>query len=317
MNEALERAVSVIACDCLAVEEGEDVLVIADTGTRELAEALREGVAAAGGDPVLALMDPRATDGTEPPPTIAAAWEKASAFLAPTSYSLSHTNARNAASAAGCRGATLPGATVDLVARMLDGDFGAMRARSRAVAAVLDTGTTARITCPLGTDLTLDLTGRAAISDDGDLSAPGAFGNLPCGEGFVAPLSGEGRMMASSLARVGLAETPAELVLAGGRLQSAGGAAGEQLLAMLDGAGSDGRNLAELGIGTNDRAGLTGNILEDEKILGTAHIAFGASIAIGGTVSVPIHLDCVILDASVEVDGTPVLDAGKLVLDVA
>ena len=41
--------------------------------------------------------------------------------------------------------------------------------------------------------------------------------------------------------------------------------------------GEDGTSLAELGIGTNEKAILTGNLLEDEKILGTAHVAFGAS----------------------------------------
>ena len=59
--------------------------------------------------------------------------------------------------------------------------------------------------------------------------------------------------------------------------------------------GDDGTNIAELGIGTNEKAKLTGNILEDEKILGTVHVAFGASAAIGGTVQVPVHLDCVVM----------------------
>ena len=45
------------------------------------------------------------------------------------------------------------------------------------------------------------------------------------------------------------------------------------------------------------------------------HVAFGASAGIGGTVSVPIHLDVVVVDASVEIDGRRVLDAGRYVLD--
>src|SRR5205814_9655059 len=51
----------------------------------------------------------------------------------------------------------------------------------------------ARVTCPRGSDLTLDLSGREGIPDDGDLSGERAFGNLPCGEGFIAPLGGEDR----------------------------------------------------------------------------------------------------------------------------
>jgi leucyl aminopeptidase (aminopeptidase T) len=93
------------------------------------------------------------------------------------------------------------------------------------------------------------------------------------------------------------------------------GGLGPEYFARLDAHGESGRNLAELGVGTNDAAQLTGNMLEDEKILGTVHIAFGASAGIGGTVSVPIHLDVVVLDATLELDGRTVLDAGRYVLD--
>ena len=79
---------------------------------------------------------------------------------------------------------------------------------------------------------------------------------------------------------------------------------------------SDGTNLAELGVGTNERATLTGHVLEDEKILGTVHVAFGASAGIGGTVSVPVHLDVLIEDATLDVGGTRVLDGGRFVLEV-
>jgi leucyl aminopeptidase (aminopeptidase T) len=77
--------------------------------------------------------------------------------------------------------------------------------------------------------------------------------------------------------------------------------------------GSEATNVAELGIGTNESAILTGNILEDEKILGTAHVAFGASAAIGGTIQVPVHLDCVVLRPTVEIDGSPIVRDGELV----
>jgi len=45
------------------------------------------------------------------------------------------------------------------------------------------------------------------------------------------------------------------------------------------------------------------------------HVAFGASAGIGGTVAVPVHLDCLVQDATLDVGGTRVLDAGRLVLD--
>ena len=235
-------------------------------------------------------------------------------FIAPTSRSLSHTTSRKRATDAGARGATMPGVTADMLARVMDVDFDTMAARSKAVAALLDRGSTARVTCPRGSDLTLDISGRPGVSDDGDLTAPGAFGNLPCGEGFISPIGGNGQIVASSLAPLGLSKEPAILTVENGRITAATRGLGPEYLSRLVAHGDAGTNLAELGVGTNDRAQLTGNVLEDEKILGTIHVAFGASAGIGGTVSVPIHLDVVVTDASLEVDGQQVLDAGRYVL---
>jgi leucyl aminopeptidase (aminopeptidase T) len=194
-------------------------------------------------------------------------------------------------------------------------DFERMARRSQEVADLLSTARRARVTCARGTDLTLELDGRSGISDDGKLTAPGAFGNLPCGEAFIAPTAGEGVIVAASLAPLGLSEEPATLTVRDGAIVSGEGGLGPDYFARLDAHGAAGRNLAELGVGTNDAAQLTGNVLEDEKILGTVHIAFGASAGIGGTVSVPIHLDVVVLDATLELDGRTVLDAGRYVLD--
>jgi leucyl aminopeptidase (aminopeptidase T) len=311
----LETAVDTVIHRCLAVKPGEDVLVIVDPATRDIGEALREAATQAGADAVLAVMDERATDGTDPARPIAAAMSACDVFIAPTSRSLSHTPARKRASEAGARGATLPGVTAAMLARVMAVDFDVMARRSRAVAQLLDKAEQAHVTCPLGSDLTLDLTGRRGFPDDGDLTAPGAFGNLPAGEGFVAPLGGEGTVVASSLAPLGLTPEPATLTVAGGRIVAAEGGLGVEYLDLLQAHGELGSNLAELGVGTNDRATLTGNVLEDEKILGTVHVAFGASAGIGGTVSVPIHLDVVVLDASLRIGDTTVLDGGRYVLD--
>ena len=81
----------------------------------------------------------------------------------------------------------------------------------RGVCAALDGGSEARITCANGSDLRLGLEGRTAIADAGDLSARGAFGNLPCGEGFIAPLEGTGEgtlVVDGSIAGVGQVDEP-------------------------------------------------------------------------------------------------------------
>ncbi len=121
-------------------------------------------------------------------------------------------------------------------------------------------------------------------------------------------------MVASSLASLGLTDA-ATLVVEDGQIVAAEGGLGGEFLSRLQAEGQAGTNLAELGVGTNDRARLTGLVLEDEKILGTVHVAFGASAGIGGTVAVPIHLDAVVLEATLTVGGQPVLDQGRYVLD--
>ena len=311
----LQSAVSTVVRRCLGVHAGEEVVVVVDRATRTIGEALRDEAAAAGTEAVLTIMDERATDGTEPPASVAAAMAACDVFIAPTSRSLSHTNARKRATDGGARGATMPGVTEDMLARVMSVDLDAMAARSKAVAALLDAGTRAHVTCPRGSDLRLAIDGRAGISDDGKLTERGAFGNLPCGEAFIAPAYGEGTVVATSLAPLGLSTEPATLTVAEGRIVAADGGLGPQFIELLLAHGRLGTNLAELGVGTNDRAQLTGNVLEDEKILGTVHVAFGASAGIGGTVSVPIHLDVVVLDASLEVDGRQILDGGRYVLD--
>ena len=91
---------------------------------------------------------------------MAAALAACDVFIAPTSRSLSHTEARKRASEAGARGATMPGVTEDMLARVMAVDFDAMAARSQAVAALLDRGTRrTRHAARAAPTSTLDLTG--------------------------------------------------------------------------------------------------------------------------------------------------------------
>jgi leucyl aminopeptidase (aminopeptidase T) len=313
----LEQAVATVVGRCLRVQAGETVLVVADPQSTAIGQALLDAALAAGGDAVLTILPPNPSRGTEPPAPVAAALAAADIFIAPCLPSLSHTSARKHACGAGHRGATLPGVTADMLARLMSTDFDALAARCRAVAALLTCADDAHVTCPRGTDLRLDLHGRAGISDEGDLGAPGAFGNLPCGEGFMSPAGGEGTIATSALADVGLTDEPVMLTVRDGALAGADGAgdAARRFLETLDAHGQLGRNLAELGVGTNDRATVTGNVLEDEKILGTTHIAFGASAGIGGTVSVPVHLDVVVFEPSLRIGDTHVLDGGRWLLN--
>jgi leucyl aminopeptidase (aminopeptidase T) len=313
----LERAVDAVVNDCLGVLEGESVLVVCNPATLGLAERLRGAAGRAGAEALLAMMAERATHGTEPPPAIAAAMKASDVVLCPTQQSLSHTAARREACEAGARIATLPEVTEDMLARVMSADMAELRRRGNAVAAALDAASSARITCANGSDLTLAIEGRSAIPDAGELQERGAFGNLPCGEGFIAPLETQGSgtlVVDGTIGGIGRVDDLVTVTVEGGRAVDASGPQGARLIEMLSAPGPEGTGVAELGIGTNEKAILTGNLLEDEKILGTCHVAFGASAGIGGVVQVPIHLDCVVMRPTVELDGEVVVREGELLL---
>jgi len=313
----LDRAVKTVVRQCMGISPGEEVLVVCNPVTEEIGALMRIEAQGDGADATLAVISERDSAAAEPPAAVAAAMAAADVVLAPTIQSLSHTAARKAASEAGVRIGTLPGVTEEMLGRLMTGDLEEIRRRGWAVVTALNRGTEARITCRHGSDLRIGLQGRMGIVDAGELGNKGAFGNLPCGEGFIAPLEGttEGTLVVDgSIAEIGLLDTPVSLAVREGNLVEATGNDGARLMELLTAHGEDGTNVAELGIGTNEEAILTGNILEDEKILGTCHVAFGASAAIGGTVQVPVHLDCVILEPTVEIDGETIVSGGDLVV---
>lgn len=317
MPAELDRAVKTVVRQCMGIQPGEDVLVVCNPVTEEIGALMRIEAQGEGADATLAVISERDSAAAEPPAAVAAAMAAADVVLAPTIQSLSHTAARKVASEAGVRIGTLPGVTEEMLSRLMTGDLEEIRRRGWAVVTALNRGSGARITCGHGSDLRIGLEGRLGIVDAGELGNRGAFGNLPCGEGFIAPVEGttEGTLVVDgSIAGVGLLETPVELTVSEGHLVEATGAAGAELMELLTIHGEDATNVAELGIGTNEEAILTGNILEDEKILGTCHVAFGASAAIGGTVQVPVHLDCVVLEPTVEIDGETVVSGGELLV---
>ncbi len=314
-TEELDRAVRTVVRECMSISPGEEVLVVCNPATEEIGALMRIEAQGDGASATLAVMSERESAAAEPPDVVAAAMAEADVVLAPTIQSISHTDARRRASEQGVRIASLPGVTEEMLSRLMVSDLTEVRRRGWALSGVLNGGSEARITCRHGSDLRIGLENRLSIVDAGELGNRGAFGNLPCGETFIAPVEGtaEGTLVVDgSIAGVGLLDTPVSLTVREGHLVGTTGADGDRLLELLTAHGPDGTNVAELGIGTNEEALLTGNILEDEKILGTCHVAFGASAAIGGTVQVPVHLDCVVLEPTVEVDGETLVRGGDL-----
>lgn len=198
-----------------------------------------------------------------------------------------------------------PRITRDSFLRTVPVDYAELRGRCRRIKEVLDKAERIRVTNPGGTDITLGARGRSAFSDDGDFSLPGTGGNLPAGEVFLSPELGTAEgviVFDGSISCVSgdlVLERPVRALVRDGFVTEVEGdsEAAEVRRSLEDGAESarrmaaegrispekgvqyarNARNLGELGIGLNPRARITGNMLEDEKVLRTCHFAIGSN----------------------------------------
>lgn len=318
MNE-LKSAAEIAVRDCMAVKAGEKALVITDEPARKIGYALWEAAKEAGAEAAIIEIIPRKSNGEEPPGYVAELMKLVDVILIPTSKSLSHTDSRRSASKLGVRIATLPGITEDMMIRTLNADYEAIARKSDALAGIISRASNVHITSAKGTDINLVVEGRDGHSDTGLNHKPGDFSNLPAGEAYVAPLEGKSAgvvVFDGSMAGVGILtdEVIRVKVEEGYAAEITGGKGAEKLLSIMEPHGKLAFNLAELGIGTHDKALITGHVLEDEKVIGTIHIAFGDNKSMGGVVRVASHLDGVVMKPTVRVDGELIMEDGKLVI---
>jgi aminopeptidase len=311
---------SVIAVrDCMGAQPGERVLVVTDERLRPIGYALHQAAVSLSLDVVLVEMRPRATNGEEPPPEVAELMGKFDVVLCPTSKSLTHTDSRRDASAKGARVATLPGVTEEIMVRCMNADYHAIAARTYRLCDLLGKTHTIRVKAPGGTDVTMPVEGRQPHASSGLFRERGQWGNLPTGEAYLAPLEGVSNgvvVVDGSMAGVGMVREPIRIVVEGGYATTiTGGPEAERLRALFEPHGQDARTVAEFGIGTNDRAILTGIILEDEKVMGTIHIAFGDNKSMGGSVRVASHLDGLVKQPTVWFDDEIVMRDGQLLVE--
>ncbi|QDU55794.1 aminopeptidase [Aeoliella mucimassa] len=215
-------------------------------------------------------------------------------LLVLSASSISHTNFRRLLTRTKiARAATMPGVELEMFAGVMTADWKLVESRSEAAATALSAADTAEVHSAGGRVLRFSLAGRDGTADTGIINKPGQFGNLPGGEGFIAPIEGtaEGELS------VGPPEDPARwwFRFAGGNLVEVLG--DPPFLPKLDKVFEThpvARNLAELGVGTNEKAQPCDSVLESEKILGTVHLAVGDNAGFGGNVSVPFHQDYIV-----------------------
>ena len=327
----------------LDLKEGEKLLVVSDVPTVEhwrdkdqaaLADVLERAMLAKAVSEIALEHHPGCavefhtypavgSHGAEPPQAVAAKMRQVDVIVAITSYSLSHTAAREEATEAGVRVASMPG----FVARMFAPggpmvvDYQQVAAEGRAIADRLTAAQEAVVRTPEGTDMRFSLAGRQGRNDHGLYAEKGSWGNLPAGEAYIAPLEGtaQGQLVVPAGWYPELRED-LTLHFRDGLVYAleGGGAVGENFLELLK-PGDDRepyrsrRNLAELGIGSNPNASDPDNVLEAEKIRGTVHLAIGDNAHMGGTVTADLHEDFVLPHPDLYLDGEIVMRGGQSV----
>ena len=275
----LKKAIKIILNKCLEIKKDEKVLIITDNNKIELAEEFFFKTKNITNKIKLIKTSVPPVNGTEPAENVAEEMIKQDVIIIVTKKSLSHTNARKNATEKGTRIASMPGITKEIIERAIDIDYDLMKKRTNILADILDKGNSVRITSNTGTDIEFSIKERKAHGRKaGIYNEKGYWGNLPEGETFIAPIEGSANGIFAtdgpSIEGIKTDETVEIIVKDGIAIDTSYDKLNEQLESI----GEKARNIAEFGIGTNDKAIITGCILEDEKVLSTCHIALGNNI---------------------------------------
>jgi leucyl aminopeptidase (aminopeptidase T) len=315
----LDQVASRAVREYLGVRKGEQVVVLVDGGTSpSIPSALTAAITAAEAEPVLVTINARPFSGTDLPKSVLAAVTSADVVISACSRSPYHSSLKVLAQEAGVRGTlNSPPDESGWIAGAMTVDFSELRPIARSLRRILSEGSRARVLNPMGTDLAMSIAGRDAVGWlCGIATEPSQTVAWPGGEVSLPPVEGtaEGQVVVQvAMTDIGAVSEPVVWTIERGLcVRIDGGAEAERLRQVIDGV-PDATNIGELGIGINPGARLVPDITEAKKRRGTAHIALGDSAnGYGGNVSCALHLDGLVPDVTVEIDGQVVVADGVL-----
>ena len=293
------------------VQPGEHVVIVTDERLITFAELVGNAATAEGASVVTCIMPQRTQDGQEPPAPVAAAMAEADVIFSPVSVSITHTRAVRNALDRGARAILMTAYTDEVITSkgLLETDFEAQAAVCRRLGTALTEGEMLRLKSPRGTDLTFSIANRR-VNVLTNIPGPGELAPVPDIEVNVVPLEGtaNGTLIADASVPylgIGILEEPITCKVDDGFITSMRG--GDQAAALREALEIHNDpncfNVAELGIGLNPNATLSGRMLDDEGVLGTIHIGIGTSRTLGGDVVAPTHYDLLMWDPTIEIDG--------------
>jgi len=300
--------------NCLSPKRSDRVLILCDRNTLELAQAFFIAGESMKLDPILMEIPVGRHHGDDPPTLVADAMIHADVIMAPTTYSITYTNATRAALARGARIATMPGLTMQMLEMGgLLADYEKIAHNIRRFGRKFQRAKEVRVTSKEGTDITFSIDRRNWILDDNGLChRRGSITNLPAGKVFIAPVekTANGNIVVDGAFMENVNER-VEMKVKNGIVTDI---TGDKVAKSLLDHGKCARTICEFGIGMNPQSKIIGNILEDQKALGTVHFGFGDNSTFGGEVKCDIHVDGMVLKPDVEIDGIQIIKQGDLVL---
>lgn len=318
---SLEEVARRVVVDYLGTRPGEEFLLVTDsTVAVDLSDAILHAAHDAGVDPTHVGIATRRTSGEEPPEPVVAAMIAADVCLCIASKSIYHTNAKGRAQQAGTRGCFNAPADIGAWTEgAMTADYGAIRKVAERLADRLRAGTFVRVTSPAGSDITVSREGREPKGwYTGIVRQPGEISAFPGGEVSFPPLEGTSNgvivfeRVVTDLG--GIAEPIRITVQDGLAVTIEGGDDARRLRELIDGV-PGATNIGELGIGLNPVARISDDITESKKKEGTAHFALGDNAGgYGGVVESPIHLDGMLFDVTITIDGEVVVQDGEVLV---
>jgi len=311
----LKKAINLFFSDSLKLQEKETVLVIADELTNKIGKTIYNSVLENNIQAFYLELSSYGVSYKKMPKIIAGAIRSAKIIISLTGKV--NTICQKAVQK-GARVACLAGLTRDELKKAFLVDYDFVGKTSRKFADIFTIGKEVKVTSLSGTNIKFTITRRKGFANSGLIDQPGEYSEFPVGKAYVAPVEGicEGMLFIDgSIQDVGLIKEPVKMIVKNGIVTRIyGGEEAKIFSKIIKSMGVTGRNISEFGMGTNNNGRLTGNLKGDEKILGTAHIAFGENKSFGGKFDLPFHFNAVFRNPTVTIDGKTILYRGKLMI---
>ena len=326
LSEKMERSARTVIDTCMDLRRGENILIVCDPTTTEIGQALHDA-ASLRSDRVLLIVMPKGRHhGEEPPAPVANLMRQQQVVIAPTRYSLTHTRAVRQANKDGARVATMPGMTVEMFTEGgMSADFNIIKKNIGEMGSFLRRKRIVNVKSDSGTNVTFEVNWREwKFDDNGICNRPKMLTNLPAGKIFTLPREGtmNGTIVIDGSWDSDLVDEPVVLQVENGLIVDVkGGTAAAQIRQTFGEAArrlksKDQENVwtvAEFGFGMNPNARLAGNVLEDEKKLGTAYFSIGDNTTLGGSAAVGIQISGVLASPSIWLDELMLFEDGNFV----